>query len=108
CIGITVISQVKINFFFTQAQALHDWHLGEVTVEPFAEKTPAAAALLASLREKIEDYFSRVKVVAFDPRAAATINGEEEELVRLSALSLADTEVLACLPLAKIGETLTL
>src|SRR5699024_5767155 len=106
--GEPAISQEKINVFFTQAQALHDWHLGQVTVAPFAEKTPAAAALLASLREKIEDYFSRVKLVAFDPRAAATINGEEEELVRLSALSLADTEVLACLPLAKIGETLTL
>src|SRR5699024_491983 len=73
--GEPAISEEKINVFFTRAQALHDWHLGQVTVAPVAEKTPAAAALLASLREKIEDYFSRVKLVAFDPPAAATING---------------------------------
>lgn len=106
--GEPAISEDSINTFFTQAQALNDWHVGQVEVAPFAGDTPAAAALVASLRDKIDDYFSRVKLVAFDPRAAATVNGEEEELVRLSALSLANAEVLACLPLAKIGDTLSL
>lgn len=106
--GEPAVSKEKIDTFFLQAQALYDWHSQQIDVEPFGEDTPAVAALVASLRDKIDDYFSRVKLVVFDPRAAASVNGEEEELARLTALSLADTEVLSCLPLAKISDNLVL
>src|SRR5699024_7288448 len=62
-----------------------------------------AAAVLDVVREKIDDFFNRVELVAFDPRAAELINGEKTELVRLSGLSLADPDEISQLPLAHVS-----
>ncbi len=43
----------------------------------------AAVEALSAVREKVDDYFTRVAMAEFDPRAAALMNAREEELVRL-------------------------
>ena len=63
----------------------------------------AAAEAFSAVRAKIEDYFTRCRIAAFDPRGAAAMGGQETDLVALGThtLSPAD-EQLAQLPLARI------
>lgn len=111
--GEPAVSEAGINAFFSQAQQVYAWEQRaiEASLQPFGELTDAAVAAISALREKIEDYFTRVEMAAFDPRAAALMNGQESELVRLSGLSLANAaQEIATLPLAGIqhGERLPL
>jgi hypothetical protein len=73
---------------------------------PLGEATPAAAAAVDGVRAKIEDYFTRCKVAAFDARGATTLAGQDTDFVALAPrmLSNGDAE-LARLPLAKIDPT---
>jgi len=111
--GEPAVSEASINAFFEQAQQVYAWERRAIdaSLQPFGELTDAAVAAISALRDKIEDYFTRVEMAAFDPRAAALMNGQESELVRLSGLSLANaSEEIATLPLAGIqhGERLPL
>lgn len=73
------------------------------TLTPLGEGTERAAAALAAVREKIEDFFVRCRLAAFDPRAAAVLAGTETELGAIAQRSLsASDDELARLPLAKI------
>src|SRR5690606_32604295 len=106
------ISEESIQAFFEQVRAVAAWQ-NNATAEnlrPFGENTSDAIAVILALKEKIEDYFTRVEMANFDPRATHIMNGEESELVRLANLSLADTDALKSLPLAGIhnGEELPL
>ncbi len=70
---------------------------------PLGPATAAAATAVDGVREKIEDFFTRCKVAAYDSRGASTLAGQDAELIALStrSLSAGDAE-LARLPLAKI------
>ena len=113
--GEAAVSETGINGFFEQAQQVYDWQRqslehGVQSLGPDAESAIAAIAAIGALREKIDDYFTRVEMVAFDPRAASIMNADEAELARLSSLNLADSQEVAALPLASLqhGETLPL
>lgn len=99
------VSETTVTDFFAQAEQAHAWFRAgqDAALQPFGEQTAAAIAALQALREKIDDYFHRVALSDFDPRAGALMNGEEGELVRLAALNLADVSQTASLPLATIG-----
>lgn len=102
--GEDAISEAAITSFFEQAKAVAEWQrLGNSDhLKPFGDNSAAAIAAIGALREKVDDYFTRVDMAAFDPRASSIMNGEESELVRLAGLSLADTDALKALPLAGI------
>jgi len=110
--GEPAVSEAKINDFFDQARQVHEWQQGAelhgvLSLGPDDEQ---AISAISSLRGKIDDYFTRVEMVAFDPRAANIMNADKAELVRLSSMNLADTAELASLPLASLqhGQTLPL
>jgi hypothetical protein len=65
---------------------------------------PAAAAAIAAVRAKVDDYFGRCRLAAFDPRALRSLNRAEEEYLAIAAkdLSLSADEV-AGFPLAQIA-----
>lgn len=99
------ISEEKISAFFEQADLLLAWQAraaADVAMQPLADATADAAAALNAVRGKIDDFFNRVRMASFDPRAGALMNGEEAELVRLAALDLANTGDAAKLPLANV------
>lgn len=110
--GEPAVSEDKIREFFTQAATVTAWQARgrEAALRPFGDATPAALAAVAALRDKIDDYFHRVALAAFDTRAAALMNGEEAELVKLAAKNLANVAETAGLPLADIrhGDALPL
>lgn len=102
--GEPAIGVEQITAFFDQARQLHAWHAraAEQGLDAFGEGTVAAVEALSAVRDKVDDYFTRVAMAEFDPRAAALMNAQEEELVRLASLSLADAGEVAGLPLAVV------
>lgn len=102
--GEAAIGAEQITDFFDQARELHAWHAraAEQGVDVFGEGTVAAVEALSAVRAKVDDYFTRVAMAEFDPRATALMNVQEEELVRLASRSLADAGEVAGLPLALV------
>ncbi len=93
--------------FFAELTALDGWHKKAVadaaTITPLGTDTAAAAAVRA-VKTKVDDYFGRCRLVAYDPRALTGANREEKEYLAIGAkdLSLTATEI-AGFPLTQIA-----
>ncbi len=102
--------------FFADAQALADWSAkADLSVSPGAgilflgERTTAAYAAVVAVRSKIDDYFNRCHLSAFDHRAAGHLNHPEAELAALAAKDLSTLGAeIAALPIAQVGPGRTL
>ncbi|MEI7731341.1 MAG: hypothetical protein WCO56_17330 [Verrucomicrobiota bacterium] len=108
------VNQAKVDQFFTEAQAHSDWWKKaetDVAILPAGEGTAIAFAVVKAVKAKVDDYFARCRLVAFDSRSAAALNREEKEYLAMTAkdLTIASTEI-AALPLARIeaGKPLSL
>lgn len=100
------IDRENVEQFFRDAQDRLEWlasgKLPDIAV--LGEETAAALSAFVEVRAKIEDYFTRVQVVSFDPRALAALNRDEATYVALSPKSLsAQTEELVDLPIAHVA-----
>jgi hypothetical protein len=101
------IGQAKADQFFADAQAHSDWWKqaeGDKTILPLGEATAAAVAAIKAVKTKVDDFFARCRLAAFDPRAIAALNREEKEYLALAAkdLTVVSAEI-AALPLAQIA-----
>jgi hypothetical protein len=99
------IDQARADAFFAEARALVAWReTADAAVLPLGDATMAAGDAVRAVRSKIEDYFTRCRLAAFDPRAAAALGASDAELAALSAheLSASSAEV-ASLPIARIA-----
>lgn len=101
------VSQEKVDQFFAEAQAYSDWWKqaeADAAILPLGASTEAAAATFKTLRAKVDDYFTRCRLAAFDPRAANALNPEEKDYLLFAAKDLrADSIEIALFPLAKVG-----
>jgi hypothetical protein len=101
------VSQEKVDQFFAEAQAYSDWWKQAETdaaILPLGASTEAAAATFKSLRAKVDDYFTRCRLAAFDPRAVNALNPEEKDYLVFAAKDLkADSSEIALFPLAQVG-----
>ena len=100
------LSQPMLDRFFAEAKAYSDWWSAAETnagILPLGERTSAAAAAIDAVKAKVEDYFTRCRLVAFDPRAVGALNREEKEYLVFTArdLTLASVEI-AAFPLARV------
>ncbi|MEI6083465.1 MAG: hypothetical protein WCS70_04110 [Verrucomicrobiota bacterium] len=98
------ISQAKLDQFFADATAYVAWHSkGDATVLPFGENTAGAAATVKAIKPKVDDYFARCRLAAFDARALGALNRQETEYLNLAAKDLSITAAeVAGFPLARI------
>ena len=100
------ISQTKVDQFFADAQAFSDWHKqaeSDKTVLPLGDATGAAMAAVKAVKAKVDDYFTRCRLAAFDARASNALNREEKEYLALSAKDLTITNAeIAGFPLARV------
>ena len=99
------VNAEKATAFFDAVKAHAGW-LGEALADdalPLKADTAAAHAALTAVRAKVDDYFARCRLAAFDPRATPALNRDEKEYVALATkdLSLSSAE-LAGFPLAKV------
>ncbi|MDB4982876.1 MAG: hypothetical protein JWM82_3628, partial [Myxococcales bacterium] len=105
-VGVTL---EKIDAFFGDATAFSAWYAaGEAdatNVFPLGtDATVAAVNAIAAIRAKVDDYFARCRVVAYDPRAAAAVNRKEEEYLDLAAQDLTITaSEIAGFPLSMVA-----
>ena len=103
------VSQAKVDQFFAEAAAYSDWWKkaeGDVTVLPLGVNTEAAAGAVKAVKAKVEDYFARGRLAAFDPRAVNALNRDEKDYAILGAKDLTNNHAdIAGLPLAQVGAT---
>jgi hypothetical protein len=73
-------------------------------VAPFgADATDAAYIAFAAVEKKVDDYFARTRLAAFDPRAEVAVNRADEEYLALGAKDLSSSAAEAeALPLARV------
>ena len=67
------VTAETIERFYTETQAIADWWeaVGKPETHPFGADTAARYELFRSLKSKIEDYFQRCRLAAYDGRSAA-------------------------------------
>lgn len=100
------INQAKVDKFFADAQIYSDWHKKaemDKAVLPLGDATAAAAAVVKAVKTKVDDYFTRCRLAAFDTRASGALNREEKEYLALAAKDLTITTAeIASFPLARV------
>lgn len=86
------INTATVDQFYAQLQAFADWYSqGEkdaATIMPLGDATAPALAALNIVKSKIEDYFTRCHLAAFDPRAASSVNRHEADYTSLLSKDL--------------------
>lgn len=101
------VSHAKTDAFFTEAAAYSEWWKkseGDQNILPLGEGTTSAAAAVKAVKVKVEDFFARCRLAAFDPRALATLNRHESEYAALTAHDLtANASEIVGFPLAQVG-----
>lgn len=87
------------------ARALAAWEAAGVDALPLGDATAAAHALVTELDAKVQDFFTRCQLAAFDGRAGGLLNASEDALKALAPSSLqAGTDAISALPLAHITD----
>jgi hypothetical protein len=98
------VNAVSIAAFFENVHAHAEWLAKGAEHRPLGDDTEGAFAALTAVRAKVDDYFARVKVAAYDPRAAALLNGDEKQYLELAASALSvSAAALDKLPLAQLA-----
>jgi hypothetical protein len=101
------IGMAQIDAFFDELRGYTAWIARAKEAKDIwplgREKTIAAAFAVNQIRGKVDDYFTRCRLAAFDPRIVQILNRKEDEYLEVAArdLSLSASEV-AGFPLARI------
>ncbi|MFO0593378.1 MAG: hypothetical protein U0441_37900 [Polyangiaceae bacterium] len=105
--GADGIDQPGLDKFFTEADAFSAWWRTAETdaahVLPLGDATTAAAEAFRAVQPKIDDYFTRVRLAAFDDRASAPLNRDPAEYAALAGKLLTEKlDEIASLPIARV------
>ncbi len=104
--GSTGVTVAQIDGFFADLAAYVGWveQSAAKEIAILGSATDAAVGALKAVRAKVEDYYARTRLAAFDGRALAALNRSETEYLALAAkdLTISATEV-AGFPLARIA-----
>ncbi|HUC86136.1 MAG TPA: hypothetical protein VL970_13150, partial [Candidatus Acidoferrales bacterium] len=100
------VDQTKLESFFAECAAFDAWwKLAEnnaATILPLGEQTAAAAAAVKAAQAKVDDYFGRCRLAAFDSRAAAMVNRKDEDYAAILAKDISiNASELSSFPLAQ-------
>ncbi len=106
--GAAGVSQARVDQFFAEAEAYSAWwkkaEVDGETILPLGDDTQAAAQTFQSVKAKVDDYFTRCRLAAFDARSAGPLNRAEAEYATFAAKVLSPSEEdLAAFPLAQIA-----
>jgi hypothetical protein len=90
-------------------RALAAWQAAGAQAKPLGDATEAAWATLGAVAAKVDDFFVRCQLAAFDARAAEALNPSEDAFKALAPLSLLpDAAAIAQLPLSRVTPQATL
>jgi hypothetical protein len=105
--GAPGVSQPKVEAFFAQLTAFVAWadrgDAETANLMPLGANAPAAVEAFQAVRARVDDYFARCRLAAYDSRALLAVNRKEEEYLVLGAndMTLAAQE-LSRFPLARV------
>ena len=106
CNGLPGIDAARAKAFFADARRLDAWHaqaLHDDAALPLGADTLPAAEALEKVRVKVDDFFARCRVAAYDPRATPELNPGPDTYRALGAQMLQGHSVaIADLPLAPV------
>ena len=101
-IGVTA---EKIETFFADLASYLTWveQSGTKDIAILGDATDAAVAAIRAVRAKVDDYFARSRLAAFDARAIAALNRSETEYLVIAAKDLKiSAEEVSSFPLARV------
>lgn len=99
---VTVEAATAAQAHFAQ-RSLQAWEAAGGEAQVLGEATEAAHAALQAVAAKVDDWFVRCELAAFDGRAAEALNASGDALTALGASALrSDSEGIAALPLARV------
>ncbi len=101
--GAPGVTAETIERFYTEAKAIADWWeaVGKPETHPFGTDTAVRYELFRPLKPKVEDYFQRCRLAAYDGRSALLLGPAEADYQKLALTTLrGDTEAVAGFPLA--------
>lgn len=97
--GGSGLDRATLERFFNTARSLKAWRGSNTT-----EASAAAHAAVAAVAAKVDDFFVRCRLAAYDARAIDAVNSSTEQLAALGAQTLSpDHADIAALPLARIS-----
>lgn len=103
--GVNGVTAETLSAFYTAVKSVLEWNANgsNENLLPLGENTSEAVAVFESVQSKIDDYFVRCKLAAFDARAAEPLNPAVTVYAEIStrAIGSGDSE-LAALPLAAV------
>jgi len=89
------VSQEKVDQFFNDIKAYSAWwqesEIQSTTIKPLGAATEYAAAAFSEIQPKVEDYFARCRLAAFDPRALSALNRQETDYIAVADHVLTST-----------------
>lgn len=101
------IDQATVDRFFAEAHAWQAWRMqgeDDNALLPLGRATGEAFAALAAVRGKVDDFFTRCRLAAFDTRAGILLNGGEDELRQIAGRDMsACQDEIRSLPLARVS-----
>ncbi len=105
--GEAGISQAHADAFFADAAGFAAWHReaeeNAASILPLGTATTAAHAAYLAVKAKVDDYFARCRLAAFDARALEALNRQETEYLALAARDLTITvDEVRGFPLARV------
>lgn len=106
CDGQPGLGRAQLDNFFTDVQSLADWHTlasSNTCSLPTEAQAVAAVQALNAVQVKVEDFFARTRLAAFDAKALAPISPSVEGYAALGTQVLSKEDAaIAALPLATV------
>ncbi|MCC7011884.1 MAG: hypothetical protein IT454_04905 [Planctomycetes bacterium] len=100
------IDASKLDAFFSACADFNAWASkpeSDASVRPLGDATQAAHDAWKAVAAKVDDYFARCRLAAFDTRAVTAVNRKEEEYLAIAAKDLTiSVQEIAGFPLARI------
>ena len=105
--GLPGVSQEKVDKFFAEAQTYSDWWKKAEddadSVLSYGDTTDEVVAIFQAVKAKVDDYFTRCRLVEFDPGAAVSLNPAKDAYEALALKDISTSaEEIAVFPLAGI------
>ena len=108
--GLPGVDTATVETFYAELAGYSDWWAaGEAHskagsgVLPLGADTPKGFAAFKAVKAKIDDFFARCRLAAFDPRSASHLNRPESEYAAIAAQDLSTlAPEIATMPLARV------
>ncbi|MBU2099283.1 MAG: hypothetical protein KKD00_11015 [Gammaproteobacteria bacterium] len=105
--GVNGVNAETLTKFYEMAEKVLDWHAKGLESNqqflPLGEKTAEGVAIFESVQAKVDDYFVRCQLAAFDNRAVDALNPAASVYGVLNNRAIGSTDSdIAALPLAAV------